>query len=132
MIIHLHILGVIFIALALLHIGFPRYFKWKEELAKLSLINRQMMYVHASFIAVIVLLIGILCITSADDLIGTSFGRRVSLVLGIFWGLRLITQFFVYSPQLWMGKRFETTVHVVFSILWAYAAGVFLAASCSQ
>lgn len=132
MIIHLHILGVIFIALAFLHIGFPRYFKWKDELAMLSLINRQMMYVHASFIAVIVLMIGILCITSADELVRTSLGRRISLMLGLFWGLRLITQFFVYSPQLWMGKRFETTVHMVFSILWAYAAAVFLAVSCSQ
>lgn len=126
MIIHFHILGVILIALALLHIGFPRYFNWKEELAPLGLMNRQMMVVHAFFIALVVLLIGVLCLGSAADLIGTPLGRRICLLLAMFWALRLFTQFFVYSPKLWRGKRFETVVHIAFSMLWTYATGLFL------
>lgn len=123
---HLHILGILFVGLAALHIGFPRYFKWREELASLSPINRQMMYVHASFIAVTVFLFGLLCLTSARELVGSAIGRRVCLLLGIFWALRLLVQFFVYSPALWRGRRLETTVHVLFSTLWTYAATIFL------
>ncbi len=125
MIIHLHILGTVFTVLALAHIGFPRYFKWKIELAPLSTINRQMMQVHAAFIAVVVLLMGLLCLTSAADLVSTVLGRRICMMLGVFWTLRLAVQLFVYSPSLWRGKLFETTVHIVFSLLWAYSAGTF-------
>ncbi len=126
MIIHLHIIGALFTALSLMHLGFPRYFKWKEELAPLGLLHRQMMQVHTAFIALTVLLMGLLCLTSAHDLVSTSLGRRLCFLLGIFWALRLVVQLFVYSTQLWRGKRFETVVHVAFTGLWAYAAVTFL------
>jgi hypothetical protein len=39
--IHFKIIGVLLIALALVHIVFPKYFNWDKELKSLSLINRQ-------------------------------------------------------------------------------------------
>ena len=123
---HLKIIGVLLILLALLHIIFPRYFKWKAELNSVSRINRQMVYVHAFFIAFMVFLMGLLCLTSSTELTTTNFGRRISLGLGIFWTTRLFIQFFGYSPLLWKGKTFETTVHVLFSILWTYFSRVFI------
>lgn len=44
--IHLKLVGIILIGIALIHVGFPKKFKWKEELSSLSLINQQMMVVH--------------------------------------------------------------------------------------
>lgn len=123
---HLRILGSLFIILALMHVGFPRYFRWKEDLSPLSLINRQMMQTHAFFIAFVVLLMGLLCISSPTELAETALGRRISLGLGVFWATRLLFQFFGYSSLIWKGKTFETTVHVVFSFLWIYASMVFL------
>jgi len=122
----LKFIGALLLLLALLHMGFPRYFNWAPELTPLSLINRQMVYVHTLFIAVVVLLMGILCLTCAPELVGTSLGRKVSLGLGIFWLLRLVVQFVGYSAELWRGKPFETTVHVCFSLLWTYLSVVFL------
>lgn len=124
--IHLKFIGVLLIILALVHVFFSRYFKWKQELQTLSLINRQMMIVHTFFIALVLLLMGLLCLTSSHELISTRLGKKVSLGLGIFWLIRLIFQFFVYSPLLWKGKRFETTVHLAFILLWAYLSIVFL------
>ncbi|GAB3290725.1 hypothetical protein GCM10027348_08230 [Hymenobacter tenuis] len=123
----LEFIGALLILLALLHIGFPRYFNWATELTPLRLINRQMVYVHTLFVALVVLLMGILCLTSAPELVGTGLGRKVSLGLGVFWLLRLLVQFFGYSAELWRGKRFETSVHIVFSVLWSYLSYVFLA-----
>lgn len=123
---HLKIIGALLIVLALVHVIFPRYFKWEVELQNLSLVNRQMTYIHTFFIALTVFLMGILCLTSATDLVETSFGKRISLGLGIFWGIRFFIQFFGYSSKLWRGKTFETVVHIVFSILWAYFTIVFL------
>jgi hypothetical protein len=73
-----------------------------------------------------VFLIGILCLTSGSELMATSFGKRIAFGIGIFWIIRLVIQFFGYSSQLWKGKRFETAVHILFSILWTYLSGVFI------
>ena len=123
---HLKITGIVLVPLALLHVIFPKYFRWKSELSFISDINRQMMYVHAFFIALIVFLMGMLCLTSSSELATTTLGKRVSLALAIFWMARLLIQFFGYSSLLWKGRTFETTVHVCFSLLWTYLTGVFL------
>jgi hypothetical protein len=125
MYLHLKIIGFVLCALALIHILFPKYFNWKKELSSLSLINRQMMTVHTLFIAIAVFLMGLLCLTSADDLINTKLGRRISLGFGIFWTIRLYIQLFGYSSKLWKGKNFETIVHILFVFLWTYLTVVF-------
>jgi hypothetical protein len=122
---HLHFIGILLMALALVHVIFPKYFNWREELSQLSLMNRQMMVVHTFFIALTVFLIGLLCFSSASMLTGTLLGKRIALGFAVFWTIRSGVQFFVYSPALWKGKAFETTVHIVFSLFWLYMAGVF-------
>ena len=124
--IHLKIIGGALIVLALVHIIFPKYFDWVNELKKLSLINRQVMYVHTFFIGLTVFLMGVLCLTSADELTATALGRKICLGFGIFWLIRLIIQFFGYSSELWKGKTFETAVHIIFALLWTYLTAIFL------
>lgn len=125
------IIGGLFILLAFIHIVFPKYFKWKQDLAPLTLINRQMMYVHVFFIALAIFLLGILCVSSSSMLLNTPFGKRISLGLAIFWAARLAVQFFGYSRELWKDKPFETGVHVLFSIFWAYLSIIF-ALACTR
>jgi hypothetical protein len=122
---HLKIVGCLMIALAFVHIFFPRHFNWKQELKDLRLINRQMMWVHAFFIALVVLLMGLLCLTSSGELTGSLLGRKLALGLGLFWMIRLIVQFFGYLPENWKGRRLETGIHVFLSFLWAYFSIVF-------
>jgi hypothetical protein len=124
--IHLKIIGIILIALALIHIIFPKYFNWDKELKSLSLINQQMMTVHTFFIAFTVFLMGLLCLASSNELIETNLGKKISLGLGIFWAVRLFIQFFGYSTDLWKGKTFETAMHIILSILWTYLSYIFL------
>lgn len=119
------IIGILLMSLALVHVVFPRYFNWKEQLKHLDLINRQMMTVHTFFIALTVFLMGLLCVTHSHDLITSELGRSMSLGLAIFWLIRLVFQLFVYSPKLWRGKTFETLVHVSFTCFWLYMTVVF-------
>jgi hypothetical protein len=128
MLVQLKIIGALLILLALVHIIFPRYFNWKVELSSLSAINRELMYVHAFFIAFTVFLMGILCLTSAHDLLTTNFGRRICLALAIFWMARLCVQFVGYSSKTWKGKQFETAMHILFSIFWTYLSVIFTVA----
>lgn len=125
---HLKITGFLLMALACIHVVFPKYFNWKTEFASLSLINRQVMYVHTFFIALVVFLMGLLCVTSSSDLIQTRLGNKLALALTVFWMLRLLVQFFGYSSTLWRGKRFETAIHILFSVLWIYLSVVFFMA----
>jgi hypothetical protein len=124
--IQLKIIGVLLSILAFIHIGFPKYFHWKAELKSLSLMNRQMMTVHTFFIALVVLMIGVLCLTSLKELIETNFGKKISLGLGVFWSIRLFFQLFIYSSKLWKGKNFETLMHIIFTLFWVYMSALFL------
>ncbi|HCS21164.1 MAG TPA: hypothetical protein DIW47_11505 [Bacteroidetes bacterium] len=123
---NIEIIGVLLVILSFIHVGFPKYFNWKTELKLLSPINRQMMGVHTFFIALMVFLIGLLCLTSASDLMETKLGNTLCIGLALFFTIRLFFQFFIYSPELWRGKKFETTMHILFSLFWVYASGVFI------
>ncbi|WP_298238483.1 hypothetical protein [uncultured Algibacter sp.] len=126
MTIHLQIIGYLLIALAIIHIAFPKYFSWKTDLELMSLINKQLFIVHTFFIALTVALMGLLCVISFKELTTTHLGKTLCLGLAIFWGIRLIFQLFVYSPKLWKGKRFETFAHIFFTLLWIYITVIFL------
>ncbi len=123
---HLYLIGFFLIVLGLVHVIFPKQFKWKQELNTLSIMNREMMYVHTFFIAFTLILVGVLCLTSANDLVSTTFGKRISLGLGIFFTVRLFVQFFGYSSKTWKGKGLETTIHILFAIFWTYISLIFM------
>jgi hypothetical protein len=126
------ITGVLMILLSSIHLVFPKRFEWKKNLQGLNLINKEMMYIHTFFVALVVFLMGLLCIISAADLVRTKLGKRICFGFFVFWGIRLILQFFGYSSALWKGKKFETIMHVVFSILWVYLTTVFLVVYLKQ
>jgi hypothetical protein len=124
---HLRIAGALQILLALLHLAFPKRFHWKEELAGLSLLNRQMFHVHTFFICLVLVLFGALSLLAPESLLEPS--RLARLVLGgiaTFWGIRLICQWFVYDRALWRGQAFNTVMHGVFTVLWLYLTAVYL------
>lgn len=129
MITALQITGTLLVILGLLHAVFPRHFRWREETAHLSLLTRQILYVHTVFIGITVFLIGLLCATCAHELANTLLGKRISLGLAAFWGIRLAVQFFGYSPELWRGKPFETAMHILFSLFWAWLTTLFVLAA---
>ncbi|MHA3772522.1 hypothetical protein ACXR0O_13385 [Verrucomicrobiota bacterium sgz303538] len=122
----LKISGGFLIGLSLLHATFPKRFDWSTELGQLSLINRQIFQVHCFFIALTVGLMGVLCFGFTDTLLAPSgLGSVVAAGLTVFWACRLFAQFFVYDSALWRGHRFNTVIHILFSILWTFFTGVF-------
>lgn len=122
--VHLKIIGCLLMLLALIHVIFPKYFKWKDELKGLSLMNKQMMMVHTFFIALTVFLMGSILVLESKELIETNLGRKIILGFAVFWSIRLFIQLFVYSPELWRGKKIETAIHVLFTCFWVYISAV--------
>jgi len=111
---HLKIIGVLLIALAFVHVIFPKYFNWEKELHLLSLVNRQMIWIHTFFIAFTVLLMGVLCLTSSYDLITQALAKKYAGGLGSFGEydyLSVLRLFFKVVE----GQGFETVVHILFT-----------------
>jgi hypothetical protein len=91
----------------------------------LTAINRQMMYVHTFFIALATFLMGLLCLFFSKQLVNSELGKVISAGLFIFWLVKVIFQFFVYSSTLWKGKRLERMLHILISGFWIYISIVF-------
>lgn len=83
---HLKIIGIFLMTLAFIHIFFPKYFNWKEEFKRMSLISSQMVVSHTFFIAFTVFFMGLLCFTSPFEILETKLGHKLSLGLGLFFG----------------------------------------------
>jgi hypothetical protein len=125
----LRIAGLLLLGLSASHAFFPGRLGWKEDLARLTPLNRQIFLVHTFFIVLVVTMMGILSLAFAGELLAPSPLARVVLAgLTLFWGARLVVQWFVYDKSLWKGNRLNTVVHVVFTVLWTYLTAVYGAA----
>ena len=123
---YLKIAGVLLLALAVAHGFFPRRFAWRTELARLSLLNRQIFIVHCLFIVLTLVLMGLLSLFYTAALSEpTLLARPVLAGLTIFWLARLLAQFLIYDSSLWRGHRLNTIVHVLATLLWSYFVFVF-------
>jgi hypothetical protein len=133
LLLHLRIVGLVMTGLVVINLFVPRRFHWRQEMARLSLLNRQIFQAHSVFLVLTLALFAALLFSCADALLQPT---RLSLaVLGgltIFWTLRMLMQWFFYSPEIWRGDRFNTVMHGVFSVTWVYVSAVFAAALWSD
>lgn len=124
----LKIAGAGLILLAFLHIPIGRALKWKEDAKKLTPVNERIFHVHAFFICLILVLMGLPCLLMPRVFLEPSAaGLWLSASLLVFWLARLYCQFFVYRAELWKGKRLETFLHWWLSFVWAALASLFAA-----
>ncbi len=120
------VVGVSLIGLAGAHVFFPKRFRWREEMARVSLLNRQIFYAHCFFLCLFLVLVGALCALAPGALLERSeLGRMVAGGLAFFWFCRLVAQWFFYDSALWRGKRFETAMHWFFTAVWVGYVVVF-------
>ncbi|MEO6323364.1 MAG: hypothetical protein ABIT01_00650 [Thermoanaerobaculia bacterium] len=133
LLLHLRITGVLLLALATLHFALPKRLGWDEDLARLTLVNRQIFLVHTFFIVLVLVMMGVLSLFFGPVLVApTPLARLVLGGLTLFWLIRLVMQWLVYDPSLWRGDRFNTRVHYAFTALWIYFSTVYGAAFWAQ
>ena len=126
---HLKIVGAILLVLGLAHACFDRYFRWQSELAKLTVLTRQVFAVHNFFIGLLVAMMGICSLFFTKALVAS--GTLSCVVLSGFvltWLCRWVVQLFVYDPSIWRGRRFYSVMHVAFTLFWTYIVIAYSAA----
>ena len=123
---HLRLVGLLLTVVGLAHLALPKALGWDTEMRRLSLVNRQVSYLHAFFIGLACIQFGLLAWLGAGQLLtGSPLARGVLVAAAVFWGCRLGAQLVVFDSALWRGRRLTVLGHVAFVVLWSYVTGVF-------
>ncbi len=123
---HLQVAGAILVGVGIAHIALPRALGWQVEMTRLSMLNRQISYVHAFFIGMACVQFGLLALVAHADLLrGGHLARAVLVGAVAFWGVRLLVQLFVFDPSLWRGRLLTVVGHLAFVGLWTYETAAF-------
>lgn len=129
LLVHLRLVGVVMASLVVVNLVVPGRFHWREEMSRLSLVNRQIFQAHSVFLVLTLALFSALLLTCGTALLEpTRLSRAVLFGLTVVWGLRMLMQWCFYSPLIWRGHRFNTVMHYVFSVVWVYVTTVFATA----
>ena len=130
---HLRLVGIVLVGLGVVHAALPRALDWRGELAGLTLLNRQVSYVHCFFIGLTCALWGMLPLTAGPALIEPHPVTRLLLCGAVlFWGARLVVQLGLFNPAHAGSSRNWLAVSVAGTALWAYLAGVWAWALATQ
>ena len=105
----------------------PRLLHYRENLAKMTPIMRQIFLVHAAYIVLVLLGNAALCLFFAHELCGTDpLGKYLSGFLALFWSSRVVVQLAYYDRAT---KAHFFWGHVFFTSIFLYFALVFTAAT---
>ena len=102
----------------------PRLLHWREEIAKLRPLTRNVVTTYAFYIAGTNLAFGLLSTIRPDWLLdGSGLARSVAGFIAVYWGVRLLLQFAYYD-------RRDAPAGTVFRVAEAALAGLFLYLAC--
>jgi len=122
----LWIAGVVQLLIASANFFAPRLLHYRENLAKVSPMVREVFIVQNAYIVLVLLGNAGLCFCFTEELAGDSLlGRSLSGFLALFWGMRLPIQLFFYDPE---AKRRYPVFNLLFLLAFVYLTGVFAVA----
>src|SRR5687768_11330586 len=98
------------IAIALLGTQLTRLLQWEDDVARMSLLVREVFKIHGWFIALTLTLFGVLTWRFAPVMAagGNEVAAWLAGGIAVFWGVRVVMQWTHYSREHWRGKRRET------------------------
>ena len=119
----IQIAGAVQLAIGLANLPLASRLQYRKNLAGASEIVRQVFYVHAAYIVLVVLGFAALSLLFPDELVsGRPLGRFLSTFLAVFWLLRVPIQLFYYPSEI---RRQNRLADVIFTVAFAFLAVVF-------
>jgi len=71
----------------------PLRLNWRQELAVLSRLHRQMYWVYGGYVVLAIVAFGVITLSSAEELAsGSGLARAFCGYVAVFWGIRLCLQ----------------------------------------
>jgi hypothetical protein len=94
------IAGVFQIILVFASLTIPGLLNWKQELAKLPDLIRQIFWTYAGYILTMNLAFGLLSAFSPDSLTDSSFlATVITMYIAVYWAVRIGIQFFYFDRK---------------------------------
>jgi hypothetical protein len=122
--------GFVQVAIALANFSLPRKLKYRENLARVSPIIRQIFVVHSVYIVGVVLLFAAVTFGFAGELAsGRGLGRFLAAAIAVFWLVRAPVQLFYYVAALRKENRWGDVAFTLGALFLAVSYG---AASLAQ
>jgi hypothetical protein len=115
--------GVLSVGVAVFHVFFWRLFRWREQLPKLSSVNRGAMQAMNVTLIVAFAGLGVVSIAFAADLVSTGLGTALLVVLALMWAIRTAIHPILFR----LDRAGSVLLFIVFGLLAAaYAAPLVL------
>ena len=103
----------------------PLRLRWKEDLAALPRLHRQLFWVYGGYVVMSIVALGLICIFNAEALAaGSRLARSVCLYGLVFWGVRLALQA-VLSVRPYLTAWWLIAGEVVLTLLFAFFVFVY-------
>ncbi len=119
----IQVAGAVQLAIGLANLPLASRLQYRKNLAGASAIVREVFYVHAAYIVLVVLGFAALSMLFPADLAGGQpLGRFLSAFLAIFWLLRVPIQLFYYPVEI---RRQNRLADAIFTLAFAFLAIVF-------
>jgi hypothetical protein len=115
----LYVAGAAYVALAVFHLAFWKVFRWREELPRLSRLNRGAMQILNLFVTGVFVAAAYLCFVHARELAGTGLGHALLVALALLWLSRAAEQVWFFG--------LKRSVSAVFTVLFVVMAALHLA-----
>jgi hypothetical protein len=108
-----------------------RLLKWNEPLERMPLLLRQVFWVHAWFVSLVLAIFAVLTWRFAPEMAGGSDAACAWLAagIGLVWGLRTLAQVAYYSPVHWRGNPGRTVIHVFLFVVYGGMSVSYLVAA---
>ncbi len=118
--------GLLQLGIAAANLLLPRILRYRENLARMSPMVREIFLVHSGYIVLVLIAFGTMSLAFAPELAGGSrLGRFLSAVLAVFWLLRIPVQL-AYDPAV---RRKYRVFDVAFLVTLLYLGGTYLLAA---
>ena len=91
----------------------PKMLGWREAIARMPLLVREVFWVHTWFIGLTCGIFGLITWVFAPDLAHPAHEmmRWFSFAIGLFWAIRCVMQWTYYSSSHWRGLLDKTVAH---------------------
>jgi len=109
--------GIFNIAFAVFHLLFWKIFDWQSDLRNLTFINRNIMQILNLCLTFTFLIFAYLSLFHTEELLSTSLGHSILVLISIFWLLRALEQVWFFT--------LKKSVSIAFFVFFLFGATIY-------
>ena len=104
----------------------PKVLNWRTELRNVCDLSRHVIWVHGTFVVIVIVGFGLLTLLNARALTnGTMLARSLCALIALFWLARLGIQLFVFDARPYLRNRFLKCGYHALTLVFTYFAAVY-------